>query len=726
MLFLGGAALGSAALAFFPLPPGSDIPGSWLTVGLAFAAGVILLIGSGRFPAWTHPVALGLGTAVISLDIYFAGTVRTDDEMFYLLIAFYAFYFLPLRLAALELALVGAGYAAALAVRGEPDGSTRWVITMGTLAVAGLLTSRLVAQLEGWVGHTREREAALRQAEERFRSAFEDAAVGMALVGLDGRWQRVNDALARLLGYPADQLAGMRFSDVTPDDDVPLDEAALEALVNGRITVHQREKRYRRSDGRIAWISLSVSLVRHDDGRPLHLISQMQDITDRKAAESELAERALHDPLTGLPNRVLFLDRVQVALARMERTRQPVAVFFIDLDGFKLVNDSLGHAVGDRMLMDVARRFQRALRPSDTVSRFGGDEFTILSENIDEKAAERVARGITASQSEPFREGGRELYASASIGATIARDHRVEPEAMLRDADAAMYRAKEDGRARFVIFDAAMRSRVAERLELESDLRRALERDELRLHYQPLVDLQTERITGVEALVRWQHPQRGLLAPDVFVPVAEESGLISALGTWVIGAACRQASQWEAAGHDLDMAINLSPVELRETSLPATIAAIITETGVRPGRLCFEITERTAVDCGLAPLNALKLLGVSLALDDFGIGFSSLSQIRQLPPVDSVKVDRSFTAGLGQGHGDTAIVAAIVSIAQSLHLELVAEGITRHDQVERLLELGCQRGQGYLYSRPVEAAEIEALLEASTISEEREPRILSR
>ena len=720
-LFLCGAALGFAALFFFPLPSGTNIPGSWATASLALAGGVILLLGSTRLPAWTHPVALALGTAVVSLDIYFSGTVRTDDEMFYLLVAFYAFYFLPLRLAVLELGLVGAGYAAALVLRSEPDGSTRWLITMGTLSVAGVLTSRLVGQLEAWVARTREREAALRHAEERFRSAFEDAAVGMALVGLDGRWLRVNDALARLLGYAPSQLVGMRFSDVTPEDEQPADEAALKGLVNGRIAVHQREKRYQRADGRIIWISLSVSLVRDDQGHPLHLISQMQDITDRKAAEDELAERALHDPLTGLPNRTLFLDRVQVALARLDRTRQPVAVFFIDLDGFKLVNDSLGHAVGDRMLIDVAHRFRTALRPSDTVSRFGGDEFTVLSENVDERAASAVAERIAASLSEPFTAGGRELYASASIGVTITRDHRVEPDTLLRDADAAMYRAKEDGRGRFVIFDGAMRSRVTERLELESDLRRALERDELRLRYQPLVDLRTDRIIGVEALVRWQHPQRGLLGPEAFVALAEGSGLISALGTWVIGEACRQASQWEARGHDLDMSINLSPRELREPSLPLTVAAVIAETGVRPDRLCFEITEQAAVDCGVAPLNALKELGVNLALDDFGTGFSSLNQIRQLPPVDTVKIDRSFIAGLGHGREDTAIVAAIISIAHSLELHVVAEGIERDDDVDRLLQLGCLQGQGFLFSRPVEAVQIEALLEAPTSEPELRP-----
>jgi EAL domain-containing protein (putative c-di-GMP-specific phosphodiesterase class I) len=300
---------------------------------------------------------------------------------------------------------------------------------------------------------------------------------------------------------------------------------------------------------------------------------------------------------------------------------------------------------------------------------------------------------------------------------TIARDHQIAPEAMLRDADAAMYRAKESGRARFAIFDGAMRTRATERLELESDLRRALERGELRLHYQPLVDLATERMIGVEALVRWQHPQRGLLGPDTFVPLTEENGLIGALGTWVVSAACRQAGAWEAAGRELEMAINLSPVELRDPALPATIAAIVDGTGVRPDRLCFEITERAAVDCGLERLNALKELGVSLALDDFGTGFSSLNQIRRLPPVDILKIDQAFTAEIGRDVRDTAIAGAIVSVAESLQLPVIAEGITRHDQARRLLQMGCRRGQGFLFSPPIEAVGIEALLDSAVTAD---------
>jgi diguanylate cyclase (GGDEF)-like protein/PAS domain S-box-containing protein len=712
-LFFGGALLGLAAIVLLPLPPGTDIPGTLVTIGLALASGLILFFGAGRLPSWATTVALAVGTVVVSLDIYFAGDIRTNDEMFYLWVAFYAFYFLPARVAVGELVLVGVGYAMAIALRHEPDASTRWVITLGTLALAGTLTARVVGELERWARHSRNRERALRQAEERFRSAFEDAAIGMALVDLSGRWLRVNNAFSRLTGYSASELVGKRFAQLSIAEELPTDLEALGQLAAGERSVYQTEKRYHRRDGGVAWVALSVSLVRDDDGKPLSLISQMQDITDRKAAEHELAERALHDPLTGLPNRLLFLDRVAMALARIEQAPAPVAVFFIDLDRFKLVNDSLGHAVGDEMLIDVAQRLKRALRPSDTVSRFGGDEFTILCENTGEDAASDVAEGINVSVSEPFALGGRELYVSASVGVSICRDPRVDAEAMLRDADAAMYRAKEHGRSQFVVFDGAMRLRATQRLEVENDLRRALDRDELRLHYQPLVELGTGEIGGVEALLRWEHPQRGLLEPDAFIPVAEECGLIGAIGEWTIGEACRQATTWQREGHAVGMSINLSPVQLADPGLAETVAVAIDRSGVAAERLCFEISEKAAVDAGLAPLGALKELGVSLALDDFGTGFSSLNQIRRLPPVDILKIDRSFIVELGQRRADGAIVAAIISVARALKLVVIAEGITRELQVRELQALGCERGQGFYFARPSEPGVITALLRAA-------------
>jgi diguanylate cyclase (GGDEF)-like protein/PAS domain S-box-containing protein len=710
-LFLGGAALGTVALTLFPLPPGTDIGGEFVAVGISLVAGVVLFAGAERLPEWTAIAGLALGALVVSLDIYFAGEIRTNDEMFYVLVSFYAFYYLPRGQAVGQLVLVAALYAATLVLRGESDGSTRWVITIGTLAACGALTSRLVSQLDRRAAQFVARGEELRRAEEHFRSAFENAAIGMALVGLDGRWLRVNGALARLTGYPADQLVQMSFKDLTPAEDVGNDVDALEKLKTGELSVYQTEKRYRRADGGVVWVSLTVSLVRDLADRPLNMISQMQDITHRKAVERELAERALHDPLTGLPNRLLFLDRVTVALARIERSFAPAAVFFIDLDRFKLVNDSLGHSVGDQMLIDVARRLRGAMRPEDTVSRFGGDEFTILAENIDEPAAQLIAERISRTLAEPFELDGRELFATASIGVSICRDHRAQAEAMLRDSDAAMYRAKErDDGSSFVIFEGGMRRRATARLELENDLRRAIERDELYLAYQPLVSLETGQIFGVEALARWTHPERGQLPPGEFIPVAEDSGLIVPLGDWVIRAACRQARAWQDAGFELQVAVNVSPRQLVESTLVARVADALSEFRIEPSSLCLEIIESAAVTAGVAPLEKLKAIGVGLAIDDFGTGFSSLDQIRRLPPVDTLKIDRSFVEDIGRRPAANAIIAAVVGMANALDLKVIAEGIEREDQLYALRAMGCKFGQGFYFARPAGPGEILEML----------------
>lgn len=720
-LFLGGAALGTAALTLFPLPPGTDTGGEFVAVGLSLIAGVTLFAGAERLPSWATGVWLALGALIVSLDIYFAGEIRTNDEMFYVLVSFYAFYFLSQRQAVCQLAIVAALYAATLILRGEPDGSTRWVITIGTLAACGALTARLVTQLERRAAQSRARGEALRRAEEHFRSAFENAAIGMALVGFDGRFIRVNDALARLTGYPADRLLEMSFRDLTPDEELGDNVQAMEKLRTGEMSLYQTEKRYRRADGGIVWVSLTVSLVRDAEGRPVNMISQMQDVTARKAIERELADRALHDPLTGLPNRLLFLDRVGVSLTRIERSFAPVAVFFIDLDRFKLVNDSLGHSVGDRMLIDIARRLRGAMRPEDTVSRFGGDEFTILGDNIDESAAKVVAERISSSLAKPFVIDGRELFANASIGVSICRDHRAQAEAMLRDSDAAMYRAKERGGSNFEIFEGGMRSRATARLALENDLRRAIEREELHLDYQPLVSLDTGRIFGVEALVRWNHPLRGLLAPGEFIPVAEDSGLIVPLGEWVVRSACRQVREWQDLGFDLQVAVNISPRQLVESNLAAVVTESLAEFRVDPSTLCLEIVESAGVSAGSAPLEELNAIGVRLAIDDFGTGFSSLDQIRRLPPVDTLKIDRSFVEDLGRRPSANAIIGAVIGMANALDLEVVAEGIEREDQLLALRALGCKLGQGFYFGRPVSPDDIVVLLQGQAL-DERSPR----
>ncbi|HEX2016482.1 MAG TPA: EAL domain-containing protein [Solirubrobacteraceae bacterium] len=718
--FIAGALLGGAAVALLPLPPDTNVTGTLVTVALSLAAGLALLVFAERVPAWLLPVGLACGTLVISADIYFAGDIRTNDEMFYLWVTFYGFYFLTPRQAALQLALLAGTFGTVLALRGEPDAPTRWVITIGCLILAGTLIARLVRRMEVWASRSAEREQALMAAEERFRSAFDDAAIGMALVSLEGTWMRVNAALARLTGYDQQELVGMGFRDLTPAEDVSEDEQALARLLDGTLPTHRTEKRYRRADGRIVWIDLSVSLVRNSDGAPVHLISQMQDITDRKVAERELTARALHDALTGLPNRLLFVDRVQHALARTERRAAPVSVLFLDLDRFKLVNDSLGHAAGDELLTEVARQLRGLLRPSDTVARFGGDEFTILCEDTDERAAATVAERIAVALAGPMAIAGQDLYVSASIGIAIGRDPGTDAEQLVRDADAAMYRAKERGRSRYAIFEGGMRLGGAERLALESDLRKAIDRGELRVYYQPEVHLADGRMYGLEALVRWQHPVHGLVAPSEFIPVAEESGLIVPLGEWVLREACQQISAWREAlpaARELCMAVNLSPRQLAEAALPEVVAHALSESGLEAESLCLELTESAAIDVGVPTLGRLKDIGVRLALDDFGIGFSSLNQIRRMPPVDTIKIDRSFIEDIGRAPTDSAIVAAIVGMAASLGTATIAEGIETPEQARHLRSLGCDRGQGFYFARPVPPADVPALIEAALLGE---------
>jgi diguanylate cyclase (GGDEF)-like protein/PAS domain S-box-containing protein len=716
-LFLGGATLPLLTIAFLALPADTSVPGSLVLVSLALITGAVRFWGADRLPAWFAPVALAFGTVLVGGDVYFAGTIGVNNEMLYVLVAFYAFYFLPGRVALAEIAFVGATYAVALMMRSEANPAARWLLTMGTLVLAGVLMATLVARLERMVRRLSEREEKLRQAEERFRSSFDDAPIGMAIVGLDGRWVRVNQAFAHLTGYGIEQLVGMSFQDLTPPEDLVHDLPALDALVSGQQSTHHAEKRYVRADGEIVWVLLTVSVVHDSAGQPVHMISQMQDVTARKTAEDELAERALHDPLTGLPNRILFADRVEVALARIERTSAPLAVFFVDLDRFKLVNDSLGHAIGDRMLLEVGKRLIAVVRPADTVSRFGGDEFTILCENTDKRAASVVAKRILDALATPIVVDGHELFASASIGIAVGVDHRAKADEMLRDADAAMYRAKEQGHSRFALFDGGLRLQATERLELENDLRRAIERDELFLLYQPDVDLATGEIHGVEALVRWQHPHRGRLSPHQFIPIAEESGLIAGLGEWVVAEACRQLRSWHDEGHPLSVSVNISPRQLADPNLPNVIHSALDSSGANPAALCLEITESAAVEAGSVTLAALRGRGVRLALDDFGAGFSSLHQIRRLPQVDTLKIDRSFVEELGRHPADTAILAAIVGMARALRMVTVAEGIQNEAQARTLREIGCDRGQGYHFGCPLGAQAIVELAPAAALGE---------
>jgi diguanylate cyclase len=439
-----------------------------------------------------------------------------------------------------------------------------------------------------------------------------------------------------------------------------------------------------------------------------------------RLADSELAlaHQASHDPLTGLPNRVLFLDRLDHALARARRSRGKLAVLFLDLDDFKLVNDTRGHEAGDLLLIALTPRLAAALRPGDTVARFGGDEFVVLCEELeDDDGALAIAKRIADACARPVTIGDDEHVVTVSAGVVIVDAGAATPSNVLRDADAAMYRAKANGKGRVEVFDEGMRERLIERIAIESALRRALAQDELRLFYQPVIELESGRIVGVEALLRWQHPLRGLLEPADFIHVAESSGLIVPIGEWVIEQACRQAARWRdrgSGGEPIKVSVNLSPRQVARSNVAESVHRILLATGLDASLLELEITEHTLLEEGDASARALRDLhevGVRLVLDDFGTGYSSLSYLKR-HTIDALKIDRSFVDGLGRDTGDGAIVNAMLSMANALDVGVTAEGVETAAQLARLREHGCRFAQGYLFSRPAPAHELAVLLDS--------------
>ncbi|MDP8943463.1 MAG: EAL domain-containing protein [Actinomycetota bacterium] len=437
---------------------------------------------------------------------------------------------------------------------------------------------------------------------------------------------------------------------------------------------------------------------------------------ERRHADEASRQQAMHDHLTGLPNRSLFLDRVTQALARSDRRPGSPALLFFDLDRFKVVNDSLGHAAGDELLVAVAARLSETVRREDTLSRFGGDEFTVLYEEVpDEQAATALAGRIAKALEAPFRIGGRDVFVGASIGIVFARDRAETAETLLRDADTAMYHAKERGRGRYEIFHERMRPQAMERLTTESALRQAVEVDGFSLVYQPVIDLRTSAVVGTEALVRWDHPRRGPLEPRDFIPLAEETGLIHPIGAFVLEEACRQTERWRADrpdGAPLRVFVNLSAAQLSQPDLPELTRKVLSDTGLAPASLCLEITESvlmTDVHAALNSLMALKGLGVLLAIDDFGTGYSSLSYLKRLP-VDYLKIDSSFIEGLGGHVDDSTLIAAMMSMAKALGLTVIAEGVESDEQLAELGQLECELAQGHYLAPPQPAEELQALL----------------
>ena len=554
-------------------------------------------------------------------------------------------------------------------------------------------------------------EEDLRESEERFRTAFENAPIGVTLVDLENRYMKVNRAFSKMLGYAEDELVGSTSSWITHPDDVEVSQAYMKRVIEGGGSGYDLEKRYLHADGSVVWVLLNVALVRTAGGEPAYYVCQHQDLTRRKALEEELAHRAFHDPLTDLPNRALFTDRLGHALTRKERQGGEVAVLFLDLDNFKLVNDSLGHEAGDDLLVEAAGRLKRCVRPQDTVARLGGDEFAILLEGIgDEAGAVEVAERILGELAPPITVGGRELFVTPSIGIALANTGEMRPEVVRRDADVAMYKAKEAGKNRFAIFRPEMRGVPSRRLKLEGDLRRALQEPgrEFRVFYQPEASLQTGRIIGVEALVRWEHPEHGLLPPAEFVPLAEETGLIVPLGKWVLDEACRQAGEWrqqfpsDPYAEPLTMSVNLSVRQFQNPGLVGEVAEALEAAGLEPDALVLEITESILMQDApstVATLRGLRAMGVRLAIDDFGTGYSSLSYLKSFP-VNFIKIDRSIVSGLHLDRSNLAVVLSTVTLAHALGLQVVAEGVETAEEAEKLRETGCDLGQGFYWWRP--------------------------
>jgi diguanylate cyclase (GGDEF)-like protein/PAS domain S-box-containing protein len=553
-------------------------------------------------------------------------------------------------------------------------------------------------------------ERVRRAAEDRFEIGFEQGGIGAGILDLDGIPIRVNAAVCALLGRPEEQLIKRSWVEFSPADEELLGPAVLARLAAGHDT-YADERRYLRPDGTIVWAYLHLTLVRDDDGEPQYFLAQLQDITARKQMEQELSHQALHDSLTGLPNRALLSDRLVHGLARTRRRASSLGVMFLDLDRFKVVNDSLGHGFGDTLLREAAARITGAVRVSDTVARFGGDEFVIVCEDVDRCELEAIADQILLAVQQPCVISGQAVQVTGSLGLVVA-DADATPETLLRDSDLAMYRAKERGRGRIESFDHALRSRVELRLETEFDLHRALERQEFIVHYQPVVDLATGAMVSLEALVRWEHPRRGLVGPDNFIPLAEETGLIVPIGAWVLDQACQQLVQWQYAAPALSVAVNLSGRQILAPDIVGQVEAALRRSGLEPSRLCLEMTESVFVEdvdeCERI-VTTLKALGVQLSIDDFGTGYSSLSYLKRFP-VDAVKVDKSFVSGLDTNSHDTALVGAIVAMAGALDLAVTAEGVETAQQLAHLKRLGCPRGQGYYFARPLSADHIDKLV----------------
>jgi diguanylate cyclase (GGDEF)-like protein/PAS domain S-box-containing protein len=560
------------------------------------------------------------------------------------------------------------------------------------------------------------RSRALAESEARFRALAENTSDLVCLHEPDGRYQYLSPSLRKLLGYEPAELVGAHPIDRVHPEDHELVEQMYATAARTAAKTLEFTYRVRRRGGAFSWFESVLTPILGRVGEVVQLQSSSRDITERKRTEDELVRLAFHDELTGLPNRALLLDRIGQAIAVTRRTRQSIAVLFIDLDSFKAVNDTIGHYAGDGTLVAVAERLTGMVRPGDTLARLGGDEFVMLCTGVDGIAgASIVATRVLHALNQPFTVYGRAIDLSASIGISVSSGVD-DPARLVENADTAMHEAKRSGRNRYTVFDPEERNSTLTRLATEFALRRAVERGELRLHYQPELDLTTREITGVEALVRWQREDGTLIPPGDFIPLAEETGLIVPIGKWVIEEACRQIQRWSAIGgrlaSQLPVWVNLSARQLGESDLVPTIEGAIREAGISPGLICLEITESALMEdaeAAAAQLDQLRRLGISLGVDDFGTGYSSLAYLNRFP-LDVLKIDRSFVSGLGTDPESETIVAAIIDLAHALGLVVIAEGVETEQQLLVLRRLECDQAVGYYFSRPLQPERLTELL----------------
>ncbi len=553
----------------------------------------------------------------------------------------------------------------------------------------------------------------LRESEERFSSTMALAAIGIAHVEENGRFRYVNPQLCAMLGYSEQELLAMTVKDISHPGDANATDDFRGQLRSGAIQSFKSEKRYLRKDGSAMWVGLTIACKRDRNGACLYDISVVEDISSRKRAEERIQYLATHDGLTGLPNRLMFMQMLGLSIETARRYGRTLAVLFIDLDRFKVINDTLGHEAGDVLLREISARLRECLRAADVVARLGGDEFVVLLHEVDQQRAAAVSRDILAVVTKPVVILGQECRVTASIGICLHPDGGQDDQSIMKNADMAMYLAKEEGKNNFQFYRSGMKPQSVERLALETNLRRALELDEFSLHYQAKVNFKSGVITGVEALLRWQNPELGSVSPLRFIPLAEETGLIVPIGAWVLRTACAQSVAWQKQGlPPVRLSVNLSLRQLADDGLVGEIERVLAETGLAPDLLELEVTESTIMDNAdraVRVLTTIRNLGVHLAIDDFGTGYSSLAHLKRFP-IDTLKVDRSFIREVPNDAEDRAIAEAIIAMGKTLSLTIVAEGVETPEQQAFLSDRHCDEMQGYHFSTPVAAQDFAELL----------------